>query len=302
MITRPTTFVLGAGVSQPFGFPSGLALCELLAAPDLDSGVTRAHEILVNGGFADSHVRQFAKALRLSGRTSVDAFLEHRPDFLAVGKAAIAASLIPYEKPFALFRRQDGMSLYDYIWSKMNAKPSEFAKNRASFITFNYDRSLEHFLSSALSNTYGISDDEMREVLKSVSINHLHGTLGVHPACSTHDVREYEPIVTAEAVKVAASGLRVIHEQMDGVGGFENARITLQESESVVFLGFGYDATNLSRLKVREIPQRTSRYGTAYGLTELEQADVRSRFADDILLGDARYTALAFLRECVLLR
>jgi len=284
---------------MPFGFPSGLQLWKELAAPDLDGGLTGVHDTLIRNGHPATDVREFARALLLSGRASVDAFLEHRPEFLPIGKAAIAAALIPYEVPFALFRRSQGLSLYDYLWSKMNATPRDFARNRVAFITFNYDRSLEQYLSSALSNSYDISNSESSALLETFPIIHLHGILGQHPAYARAAYREYEPVLSREALDLAASAIRVIHEKVDDDLGFVNARLTLQQFDQVVFLGFGYDPTNLARLLVQEIPQRTARYGTAYDLTDQERRAIVDRFGGSIVLGQRDQTSVAFLRETV---
>ncbi len=192
MITKSTVFVLGAGASREFGYPSGLELCELLAAPDLSGGRTGPLATLVSCRYAEREVRAFAEALRLSGRLSVDAFLEHRPEFLKIGKAAIAAALIPAENRFWLFRRVEGrQSLYDYIWAKLNAKPNDFDRNQVAFITFNYDRSLEEYLTVAMQNSYGLTATEVAKLLTAVPIYHVHGTLGAHPAFSHDQTRPY---------------------------------------------------------------------------------------------------------------
>src|SRR5438445_5956235 len=107
MITQQTVLVLGAGASKPFGFPSGKELLERITRqicghkPDQST----LGEALLAFGASELDVAQFGSALHHSQRNSVDAFLEFRPEFLNVGKAAIIASLIPYESPARLFEK-----------------------------------------------------------------------------------------------------------------------------------------------------------------------------------------------------
>ena len=95
MITTPTVLVLGAGASCPYGFPTAKELknriCEVFSNPDVISRLAKGLD-----RSSDQFV-EFREAFWKSGTSSVDAFLEARPEFLAVGKLAIAYCLIPFE-------------------------------------------------------------------------------------------------------------------------------------------------------------------------------------------------------------
>jgi hypothetical protein len=132
MITHKIVLVLGAGASMPFGFPSGA---------DLKTEITTSlvprnpwHSLLVEAGFEASHAERFRLSLLKSGKRSVDAFLEHRPDFLDVGKAATACALLPREREDLLFPAQE--SWYDYFFNKLNAQFEDFGRNSVSVVTF----------------------------------------------------------------------------------------------------------------------------------------------------------------------
>jgi len=90
MIRTPTVFVLGAGASQPFAFPTGRELVDHTVQA-LQSNENRA--FFTQLGFAEEDVIRFRDQLWGSGRNSVDAFLEHREEFVDVGKAVIAWAL-----------------------------------------------------------------------------------------------------------------------------------------------------------------------------------------------------------------
>ena len=130
-------------------------------------------------GYTVEQIAQFRQSFFLSGKNSVDAFLEYRDDYMQIGKAAMAAILIPYEHEWHLFRYNQGW--LRYLYNNLNTSFEDFGKNQLSIITFNYDRTVEHFIFTALKNTYNRTDDEVRAVVEQIPIIHLHGRLGFLP-------------------------------------------------------------------------------------------------------------------------
>ena len=102
MITIPTVLVLGAGASAPFRFPLGSQLRQNIL------GTVGA---LAQVGYSAADISRFCDAFLFSGKESVDAFLEHRTEFIEVGKAAIAQVLIPCESLPVMFRESNNNSL-----------------------------------------------------------------------------------------------------------------------------------------------------------------------------------------------
>ena len=102
MITIPTSLILGAGSSMDYGFPSGSMLkwkiINLLAEPKGE-----ILETIADLGSDIQSATALSRELRFSAEGSIDAFLEHRPEFLLIGKIAIALVLCPYEHEEALF-------------------------------------------------------------------------------------------------------------------------------------------------------------------------------------------------------
>src|SRR5229473_2124193 len=99
-----TVFVLGAGASAPYGFPLGLDLLDLVVTRmTLRDKPNLFTQFL---GQSYDEMLTFGEALARSGRTSVDAFLEHRPEFIELGKLAIAYALMDRELPDMLFHRR----------------------------------------------------------------------------------------------------------------------------------------------------------------------------------------------------
>ena len=160
MITRPTTLILGAGASQPFGFPTGSELrARILGLTRLND--TDSKNLLSIFGFNQDQVMFFCDSFRKSGKASIDSFLEHRQEFSRIGKYAIAVALISNEDENKLFDVRN-LNWYQYLYSKITTDffPTDFldlTRNRLSILTFNYDRSIEHYFLHALSNSYGES-------------------------------------------------------------------------------------------------------------------------------------------------
>jgi hypothetical protein len=77
MLTEPILFVLGAGASKEFQFPLGPELFSQVVST-LAVGNDVYNDLRAHGGFAHDQVTAFREALFHSGKTSVDAFLEHR--------------------------------------------------------------------------------------------------------------------------------------------------------------------------------------------------------------------------------
>ena len=185
MITKKTVLVLGAGASFPYGLPTGLELTNIVCA-DHQKPIPKKHSRvkrdLAEAGFRPYEIEEFINALRESGKLSVDAFLEYRTDFLEIGKAAIASVLISLEDRNELFSRSNPGSWYLYLYGRLDAPYEDFAGNQLSIMTFNYDRSLTQFLSSALANTYNKAlSNAYARLCESIPIFHVHGDLGPLP-------------------------------------------------------------------------------------------------------------------------
>jgi hypothetical protein len=258
MFSQRTVFVLGAGASIPYGFPSGADLerqiVENLADPD-GPWATQLREM-----FNTTTLSTFQAALRWSQAGSVDAFLELNTGFLEVGKACIARALVPCEADHVLFDDRRG-AWYDTLWRRLRgAKLDELTRSNATFVTFNYDRSLEYYLYRVITNLYGVDGRTARAILDTIPIFHVHGCLGklLHDD-EEGEGRRFTPDVTVDSLR-AAMGIRIVHETAQEDAVFDAARNALSTAEHVCLLGFGFHALNVARLA----PERwTAQHQTA---------------------------------------
>jgi len=253
MISRPTVLILGAGASNPYGFPLGIGLrarvCAFLGTP---GGTAET------GRFSDAQydlreLIEFWQALQHSGYTSVDWFLEENPQFIEVGKASIAAALIPFENPARLFPpNAPHEHWYELLVNILDSPRGAFTKNRLSIVTFNYDRSLEYYLLRVLETRRG-SLEQAKEELRTLDVIHVHGALGDLAPMVTGG-REYSPELEPAAIRAAADQIVVVSEISEEADEFVVAANILANAERIVFLGFGFHPPSVRRLAVFNEP------------------------------------------------
>ena len=293
--------VLGAGASKPFGFPSGRELVDIVTGGLQDPGGTDLGKFLISCGFKSEDLRQFSHNLVYSQRNSVDAFLEYRPEFTAVGKAAIVSVLIQREDPKNLFIDGDW---YRYLFQMLNTSFEDFEKNTIAIITFNYDRSLEFYLVRALKAAYGRSVDECVAKVASIPIIHLHGKMGEIFSVG-EKFRDYAPTLNPEAMQLSSEQIKIVHEDIGSEPEFAKAHERIFRAETLCFLGFGYDRTNIKRLFPEKLfPNMRLLYelrifGSAQGLTHAEVDNVKNIIGHfgKIDLDAVGYGCLEYLRE-----
>lgn len=299
MISQKVTLILGAGASMPFGFPSGYQL-KTQIIEGLSPGNRRGMlSHLRNAGLELMEIEHFRTALEKSGKRSVDAFLEHRPEYLTVGKIATACALLPCENEARLFASGQE-SWYEYFFNKLNAQFEEFDKNSVSVVTFNYDRSLEQYLITALRNAYGKTVEECVAKLSSLPIVHLYGQLGELPFLNGQGIG-YGAAINPETLRKSAEGIQIIHEDISGKPQFKRAHELLRNSQRVCLIGFGYDRINVRRLMEYGPAANQEVLGSAQGITPAEcaliETDFRAYGFNAIKLDYIYGEALEFLRN-----
>jgi hypothetical protein len=238
-----------------------------------------SHSRITSFGVDQKTVDDFLKELKASHQGSVDAFLEHRREFIEVGKKAIALHLIREETEDRLDGA--GEDWYTYLIDRMTERTpfSDFGKNKVSFVTFNYDGSLEHYLFKTLRSRYGKSDEEVGAVLRNFRIIHVHGNLGYLPWQNqgAGNQRKYEPISTRDTVEIASKGIKIISEDLDSNSDFGEAWDVLSAARQIAIMGFGYHPVNMKRLHLPQTGGDVVVIGTCKGFTETERRRVLHR-------------------------
>ena len=272
MIEKNVVLILGAGASKPYGFPLGQELIDhILTMGDKPPILPIDPKELL----------RFQRALKLAGRTSIDAFLERQDaEFVLIGKQLIAYILSRYENEADLYdnirQGEDNKRWYQFLWEQIvqGGSGTIFDGSKISIITFNYDRSLEFFLFNALRQHFpAYSDEDCQKMLSNVAIVHIHGKLG-EPIYSAEGVggRKYVPIDSKDDLNTAVSGIMLISEAQQKNVLYEEAHKLIENGDSIVFLGFGYHQDNMDRLEVgARSKQNANIYSTTFGLTDSQE-------------------------------
>ena len=296
MIERPTVFILGAGASCSYHFPSGRALIFKIAEGIRNwftSKVVQGDRTWV--GFDIDTVIKCTEELVASELPSIDLFLENRPEYEQIGKALIARELIPCENPNNL-RRGRKLKWLEYLYGHMASKKDTFTQNHVAFITFNYDRSVEHFFLTALQSSFRLTGDELWATLAQIPIVHVHGQLGNFG--SHEGTRPFTPEVNENAIKVAAAGIKVIHEiDNEPSPEYKRAHELLSQAEVVCFLGFGYQQDNVRRLRAGTLRSYSVFSGSGFGLESAERSKAAQLVGGDLFIDQADRDCLLFLRN-----
>jgi len=274
MITTPTVLILGAGASKPYHFPLGSELITLVSSQHAIRyfDQAREHFEMINADW-----RAFKTAIQNAQPPSVDDFLEERQEHEKIGRLCIAGALMPCEhraKTQMFEAGQGSRHWYRELWHLMSAPFEEFQENKLSIVTFNYDRSLEHYLFTALKSRFKKSDTECAEKLADKVI-HVYGQLGCLP-WQASEVTQMVPFGEAspDNIRHAADGIQIMHIAEETSDEFECARKVIAGAKRVLFLGFGFHATNMKRLGFTppcENPPGLDLYGTFVGLPLREQ-------------------------------
>ncbi|MCH7760389.1 hypothetical protein IIA15_03170 [candidate division TA06 bacterium] len=296
MIQRETLLVLGAGASVPYGFPDGHTLAQQIWNKLSETVEDPLKLQLQECGFELKEIYEFKKELQLSHQPSVDAFLENRQEYINIGKAAIAAKLIPYELLQVLDREGGGLKWYEYLFNQMSGSRNDFEKNNLSIVTLNYDRSLEYFLFRALKHSYGLIDNEAVDLLKSIPIIHLYGQLG-KPDFYDKTGRPFTPEVSQVNIKKCIDEIQIFHELVEDSAELKEARELVSKSEILCFLGFGYHPENIKRLSINESFKGINMLGSVYQFGKNEINQVHRLLKGRIRVGANNENALQFLRN-----
>jgi len=301
MITRRTVLVLGAGASEPYGFPVGASLARLISqqATQLGEALQRgtghplrdiALPMVLNGALDIVQVRAFPKAFRESSCSTVDEFVEARGNhrFLTFVKLATVHVLTQHERMETLFpdagnrpaELNEEVDWYRYLFGFLRTpSPTDFADNQLKVITFNFDRSFEYRLFLMVRASYGLSAEDAGRLVAAIPVFHVHGALGGPRWLgeSRPDSRDYSPDPSSEQQVELMDRIRLVHEELPD-SELEPAWRWLEEAQTIAFIGFGYHRLLLQRLRMVGREPHCPVYGSTFGFTDTERMRIERRF------------------------
>ncbi len=216
--------------------------------------------------------------------THLPPFLARNREFQDIGKKAIAITILAAESVRKLKERKDkgDHDWYSYLFHKLTDGLTNkndyihFGENNVSFITFNYDRSLEYFLYDSLIHYfYKIPPEKIKEQLIKLKIIHVFGQVAGLEWQDLSSKIEYRRNVNQIDIQRLVKNIRTIYEEKDNPE-LEEAHKRIRDAEQIFFLGFGYAKENLKLLKIPEILYTGHKiFGTALGSTQKEIGDIK---------------------------
>ncbi len=289
--------VLGAGASAHLDYPLGSRLSDNILKSTEDPAAPCFIK-LREMGFSENLILQFHQAFGRSGQPTIDAFLEKRRDeFMEIGRAAIACELVKYEAEPPLTVRKGNwyFHLSEELTRQIDLNDLGFV-----LVTFNYDRSLDKFLHDFLWNTY---PHQAQSLERHLPILHVHGLLGyLEHQTDREPRRPYKPTDSPEEILASSKCIQFpVELESQHSEEMADARRAIQEARRVVFLGFGYDTTNLRRLGIHhpmaglQWTGKDKYFGTAYQLPRSAIEKLSQASEGRLILGDSQTTIYDYL-------
>ncbi|MDP2035911.1 MAG: hypothetical protein Q8L04_00895 [Ignavibacteria bacterium] len=258
MIEQQTLFILGAGASNCYVYPTGNKLNEDLIKRlpnELDRLASRTERYF----YEEKELVRFSEVYSESHPTLVDYFLAKTPiqKWKEIGKYGITLSLIEAEMKYA---NSSKFSYYDKDWfsilfDRMTSsildynEVARFKENQVSFITFNYDRSLEILFYETLKSNYNLEDSKIHDLVANISIFHTFGKMPLlrYEDPSKHISHNYGDDITEQLITQTMKSILTIHERQ---GELEIITREISKAKRIFFLGFGFADENIKLLNL----------------------------------------------------
>jgi hypothetical protein len=269
MFSQPIVFVIGAGASAEFKMPVGAELKKRIAqtlnfTKGPNSGDVRFYNLIITRFGDDGYVKAAAELSRIIGRfDSIDEalnwFSEHT--IVSIGKSAIAWEILKAERTSNLYNNDDpnfishasrheawteqflGMAISavkrDCIWDVFS---------NVTIIKFNYDRTLEHYLYSALQRRFEVSEKDSVRAISQLHIIRPYGTVRPLPWQKEQINRVefgYDISNDFDQLHNISERIRTYTEQITEPELQHALTQAVNNAKQVVFLGFGYHQQNM---------------------------------------------------------
>jgi hypothetical protein len=334
MFINKTAFILGAGASCHYGYPTG---------EDLVSEVIKAGEHIrefLNESYKQTNMQRprlvsskaanpgstagvkaqwqaaaelfedLLRRLKTADPVVIDYFLGQNQNLQEIGRFMIAWVILGCDENPTVSRNKKH-NWVRFLVHKLAAgceSSADLLQNKVSFITFNYDVSLERSLLQALSSIQLFELEDIQTFLSENRVIHVYGKVGdiLKPRArpSSFHVFSSRPSDSLKLstwqmqvqqlfdfVYEASKGLRVIdpHDKGDDEEQLDIARSGVSDASCVYILGYGFDTNNSKRLGLDASLWLTGAIGThpkAVLFTNYDDSNRVNKRASTLLFGN----------------
>jgi hypothetical protein len=272
-------FVIGAGASCCYGFPTGGELLQMLQDPRFEVGwsvdpdeIEKAAQFSSNLrkfqiGPVDRYIGQILSSQCCGSDSTVDMWSKMTAQIILECEGRFAANDFHYRDHgdhwmvmFHEFLREvHGASF------RSSAMFASAISDGNTFITFNYDRLLEYYFASLIMSSFLLKFDEALGEMRGVRVHHVHGICGSFFPGDKY-VRFGDRLLSANVKSGKNPPRRKLFEDAareikatqsvngDEVKSYFMDRVfnSSEEIVNIVFLGFGFDRDNLRKIGVDE--------------------------------------------------
>ncbi len=305
MIGKKTVLILGAGASLPYGFPLADTLTTLCGRE------TRVRTVLQPGYFgmrytANEMIKEFQIKLMGSQSKSIDRLLEREDfrDWILIGKMLISSVIFKAESSSYGTILKNDMVKDNWYKELVNllyldvANETDFKENKLTIVTFNYDRSIDYFLSNTYLHTFNLprNQNNLNKIFQIIPVIHIYGSLGDLYKNESRIPEYGNGSFEKSTLESMANNIKIWSENETNPA-IETAKEAILRAENVFTIGYGFHPQNNLRLGLNNLSNQ-NRIATVFNATtqEINRYKKTCNFSDYLPLPDSRISEL-FRRE-----
>lgn len=308
MFNKPTVIVVGAGASFEYGFPLGAILKDQVAKA-AQFRFEHGHRLTMGSAELLNHIRHhvsgdisrqniYTKAGNMLAQAipsfiSIDEalhFVSSSREAVEIGKIAIIENILNAERKSSLrFDPRTGRSslphdgwlseLFSMAVAGLQREDLVDAFKNITFINFNYDRVIEQYLYFALQERTSADAELAEDIVGGLNMLRPYGSIGpfsptMHHPESFGTTAHFDPFKRLSNLATYTEK-KPLHDATAMRNALQGARL-------VLYLGFGYHASNLGVVANGEASKATSVLGTVKGINSLNHAMITDSITANI--------------------
>lgn len=283
MIEKSTLFILGAGASNPYGYPTARQLRTFIVNNFIIEYINKFHGGNMEALPSDPALKEKSKLIiefDKSRTKSIDLFLARNKQYYEQGRGIISFSIAFHElkSKFGeeLSEEEKKHDWYFELFDRLTGDISDPNKlesineNKIKFLTFNYDRSLDQFLFESLFYSFSSRRDIIRDLVLKFDVTHVYGKLAKLDWENAVLKFKYKDKELLDYSDELSGNINIVYDKNGN--NFNGENEFYQEFESIFFLGFGYAKENFEAIGLNNVLGKNQRvYGTALNYTDTER-------------------------------